>query len=139
MSAQQSITASTTREAGRYLIESDGKVMLSDSALVRQIPSIAPGPIELLVSALGSCVLASAEADAIEHGLSPSALRARVTSTRDAQDETLFSSIRVEIEVAGIAQEDAPKLLGHLLNQCPIFNTLRRGGRDVTAAITVVG
>lgn len=138
MSGQYSVTASTSGAPGRYVIEGHGKVLLSDSAMVRQIPSVAPGPIELLVAALGSCALASAESDALEHGIAFSTISAVVDATRDEQDETRFSAIHVALSVTGVAETEAPKLLRHLLNQCPIFNTLRRGGGEVTAAIAAL-
>lgn len=138
MSGQYSVTASTSGAPGRYVIEGHGKVLLSDSAMVRQVPSVAPGPIELLVAALGSCAVASAESDALEHGIAFSAISAAVEATRDEEDETRFATIHVALAVAGVSEADAPKLLGHLLNQCPIFNTLRRGGGTVTAAIAAV-
>lgn len=139
MSGQYNVTARTSGEAGRYVIEGQGKVLLSDSAMIREIPSVAPGPIDLLVAALGSCAVASAEADAREYGISFTSIAAAVEAVRDEQDETRFASIRVDISVKGVSAADAPKLLQHLLNQCPIFNTLRRGGGNgsVTAAITV--
>lgn len=139
MSGRYNFTARTSGEAGRYVIEGQGKVLLSDSAMIREIPSVAPGPIDLLVAALGSCAVASAEADAREYGITFSGIAASVEAVRDERDETRFASIHVDVSVKGVSVEDAPKLLQHLLNQCPIFNTLRRGGDDgtVTAAITV--
>jgi len=137
MSGQYHVTARTSGEAGRYVIEGQGKVLLSDSAMIRDTPSVAPGPIDLLVAALGSCAVASAEADAREHGIGLTSIAAAVEAVRDEQDETRFASIRVDISVKGVSSEEAPKLLQHLLSQCPIFNTLRRGGGDGTVTATI--
>lgn len=137
MSHQHAITARTTTEAGRYLIEGPGKVFLSDSVLVRGVPSVAPEPIELLVSALGSCALASVQSDAREHGIAISGATASVTSIRDESNDTRFKSIQVDIVVAGVTLAVADRLIEHFVGHCPIFNAIRRGGPiavSVTAA-----
>jgi|EndMetStandDraft_5_1072996.scaffolds.fasta_scaffold139181_2 uncharacterized OsmC-like protein len=137
VSDQHTITAQTTKEAGRYLIEGPGKVFVSDSAMIRGVPSVAPGPIELLVSALGSCTLASVESDPRDLGIAITGATANVTSIRDENDDTRFKSIQVDIVVSGVTQEVADRLIEHFVGHCPIFNTIRRGGPiavSVTAA-----
>ncbi|GJD48261.1 hypothetical protein OPKNFCMD_0978 [Methylobacterium crusticola] len=128
MSDIQAVTARTTREAGRYVLEGPGKVFLSDSALIRQKPSVAPNPIEFLVSALASCAIASVESDARDLDVAVRGAGAEVTATRDEADESRFRSILVAITVEGVDQGTAERLTAHFIGHCPVYNTIRRGG-----------
>jgi uncharacterized OsmC-like protein len=128
MSDTQAITALTTSDAGRYLLEGPGKVFLSDSAMIRRVPAIAPNPIEFLMAALASCAVASVESDARDFGIAIGGATAEVTSVRDEMDESRFSSILVSIAIEGVDQATAERLLTHFTNHCPVYNTIRRGG-----------
>lgn len=137
MSEIQAITARTTGDAGRYVLEGKGKVFLSDSAMIRRVPSVAPNPIEFLVSALASCALASVESDARDFGIVVRAASAEVTAVRDEADESRFSSILVALAVEGVDQPTAERLTTHFREHCPVYNTIRRGG-PITVEVTAV-
>jgi uncharacterized OsmC-like protein len=137
MSEIQAITARTTGDAGRYVLEGKGKVFLSDSAMIRRVPSVAPNPIEFLVSALASCALASVESDARDLGIVVRAASAVVTAFRDEADESRFSSILVKLAVEGVDQPTAERLTTHFREHCPVYNTIRRGG-PITVEVTAI-
>jgi uncharacterized OsmC-like protein len=128
MSDIQAVAARTTHEPGRYVVEGNGKVFLSDSAMIRGVPAVAPNPIELLVSALATCAVASVESDARDLGITFRAARAEVNSVRNPADESRFASIVVALTIEGVDKPTAEKLTTHFRELCPVYNTLRRGG-----------
>lgn len=122
------VTGRSTNEPGRYILESGAKALLADSALVRKRPAVALSPIELLVAGLSACAVASVESDSEELGIPVAGVTAEVTAIRDEADETRFASIIVALTIRGVGADQAEQLTSHLRNQCPIYNTLRRGG-----------
>ncbi|SDV50688.1 OsmC family protein [Chitinasiproducens palmae] len=114
--------------AGRYLIEAEGNILVSDSASGREEGTVAPQPTDYLLSALAVCALGSVEKEARAQGIATPAGEARVTSERDPDDATRFASIQIDVTLENVTQDTAESLVAHFTGNCPIYNTLRRGG-----------
>jgi uncharacterized OsmC-like protein len=128
MAEVKTTSAQTIGISGRYLVEAEGRIFVSDSAAVRPENSIAPEPTHFLISALAVCVLGSVEKEAIDLGVPVPHGDVSVTSVRDEEDRTRFSSIQIDVVLKSITQDLAEKLVGHFTSNCPIYNTIRRGG-----------
>lgn len=122
------VQAQTIGLSGRYLIDAEGNIFVSDSASGREEGTVAPEPTHFLLSALAVCALGSVEKEARERGVSVAGGTAQVTSVRDENDRTRFANIQIDVTVRGVTQELAELLVAHFTGNCPIYNTLRRGG-----------
>lgn len=128
MSEIKNAHAQTVGVAGRYLIEAEKNIFVSDSASGRDGEIVAPEPTHFLLSALAVCALGSVEKEARDTGVVVRSATADVTSTRDEEDRTRFSSVQINVEVFGVSQSEAERLVAHFTSHCPIYNTFRRGG-----------
>jgi uncharacterized OsmC-like protein len=136
MGEVKSSSAQTIGISGRYLVEADGRIFVSDSAAIRTENSLAPEPTHFLLSALGVCVLGSVEKEANQLGIPVPHGDVSVTSVRDEEDQTRFSSIQIDVVLKSITQDLADKLVGHFTSHCPIYNTIRRGG-PISVSVSV--
>ncbi|HEY0294542.1 MAG TPA: OsmC family protein [Bordetella sp.] len=122
------VQAQTIGLSGRYLIDAEGNIFVSDSASGREEGTVAPEPTHFLLSALAVCALGSVEKEARERGVTVAGGTAQVTSVRDEHDRTRFANIQIDVTVRGVTQAQAELLVAHFTGNCPIYNTLRRGG-----------
>jgi uncharacterized OsmC-like protein len=128
--------AQTIGITGRYLIESEGNIFVSDSASGREDGTVAPEPTHYLLSALAVCALGSVEKEARTQNVTVRTANANVTSTRDETDPTRFANIQIDVLLSGVTQDIAETLVAHFTNNCPIYNTLRRGG-PISVSVSV--
>lgn len=128
MAETKNAHAQTIGETGRYLIEAEGNIFVSDSASGREEGTVAPEPTHYLLSALAVCALGSVEKEARTLGVTVPGGTANVTSVRDENDPTRFSSIQIDVVLRGVDQKLAETLVAHFTGNCPIYNTLKRGG-----------
>ncbi len=132
------IVASSTAGLGRYVIEGEKVAFLSDSASRGE--TIAPGPVDLLLTALGVCALGSVQRRAGELEIElPDPVSAEVTSTRNEEYPTWFELVLIRVRVPGVAQDVAEELVSHFTSNCPIFNTVRRGGPIAVEVVSGTG
>ncbi len=132
------IQATSTAELGRYLIEGEKVAFVSDSASRGE--TIAPSPVDLLLSALAVCALGSVQRHAAELEVElPSTVRAEVSSVRNDEHPTWFQLVLIRVHVPGVSQELAEELVEHFTSHCPIFNTVRRGGPVAVEVVSATG
>ncbi|MEV6166476.1 OsmC family protein [Streptomyces sp. NPDC052052] len=120
------ITGRTTDTQGRFLVTARTNHFVSDA---RTGPGEAVQAGELLLSALASCSLGNVQLHAEERGSGLTGGRAEVSFQRDPQDPTRYVYLRIELLLEGVDQDEADVLVGLFTGSCPIYNTLRRGGR----------
>jgi uncharacterized OsmC-like protein len=128
MSEQRSVVAQTINVTGRYIIDAEGNIFVSDSAAGREEETVAPEPTHYLLSALAVCALGSVEKEARAREVKVPGATATVTSVRDEVDRTRFASVLIDVVVSGVSQATAEVLVEHFTSSCPIYNTFRRGG-----------
>jgi uncharacterized OsmC-like protein len=128
MSEKATVTASTIPVSGRYIIDAEGNIFVSDSAAGMETPTVAPEPMHYLLSALAVCALGSVEQAAREMAVKVPGGTAQVTSIRHATDPTRFEDILVDVVLSGVNQDTAEAMVAHFTGHCPIYNTVKRGG-----------
>ncbi len=137
MSEKASVTAATINVPGRYIIDAEGNILVSDSAAGMEEATVAPEPMHYLLSALAVCALGRVEKEARLLDVKVPGATARVESVRHETDVTRFESITVDVVIAGLSQALAEKLVGHFTSNCPIYNTVRRGG-PISVNVSVI-
>jgi uncharacterized OsmC-like protein len=123
-----SITSATIGLFGRYLISAGRNHFVSDQRAAAGGPGEAVTAGELLLSSLGSCSLGLIQKTAKEQGIALREAGTEVTFQRHATDPTRYESVRIAVRLSGVTAGEAEKLVGGFTSNCPIYNTLKRGG-----------
>ncbi|NEV02287.1 OsmC family protein [Bradyrhizobium uaiense] len=122
------ITSSTIGLFGRYLLSAGRNHFVSDQRAAAGGPGEAITAGELLLSSLGSCSLGLIQKTAKEQGIALREARTEVTFQRHATDPTQYESIRIAVRLSGVTESEAETLVSGFTSNCPIYNTLKRGG-----------
>ena len=131
------ITATATAVTGRYLVSAGSNHFVSDARPQAGGPGEAVQAGQLLLASLASCGLGLIQSQASAQGITLQRADAEVAFQRHAEDKTRYEWIRLAFTLAGVNKLTAQALLDHFTGNCPIFNTLRRGG-VVLAEVTAV-
>jgi uncharacterized OsmC-like protein len=123
-----SITSATIGLFGRYLLNAGRNHFVSDQRAAAGGPGEAITAGELLLSSLGSCSLGLIQKTAKEQGIALREAATEVTFQRHASDPTRYESIRIAVRLSGVTASEAETLVGSFTSNCPIYNTLKRGG-----------
>ncbi len=123
------VSAVTTRIHGRFLVDANGKHFVSDTRASIGGPGEAVQAGELLLSALASCGLGLIQTYARSQAIELGEVSVTATFKRHADDPTRYEYIRlvVALEPNGGSQA-GEACIRHFTDNCPIYNTLRRGG-----------
>jgi uncharacterized OsmC-like protein len=123
------VFAETTRTHGRLLVSANGRHFVSDTRPAVGGPGEAIQAGELLLSALASCGLGLIQAHASSRGIDLGEVRIASAFRRHADDPTRYDYIRLTVTFEGrISEGIADDCIKHFTDNCPIYNTLRRGG-----------
>ncbi|WP_050422393.1 OsmC family protein [Bradyrhizobium tropiciagri] len=122
------ITSATTGLFGRYLVSAGTNHFVSDQRAAAGGPGEAITAGELLLSSLGSCSLGLIQKTAKEHGIVLREAGTEVLFQRHASDPTQYEAIRIAVRLSGVTAREAETLVGGFTSNCPIYNTLKRGG-----------
>jgi uncharacterized OsmC-like protein len=123
-----SITSATIGLFGRYLLSAGKNHFVSDQRAAAGGPGEAISAGELLLSSLGSCSLGLIQKTAAEQGIALREAGTEVSFRRHATDPTRYEWIRIAVRLSGVNASEAEVLVGAFTANCPIYNTLKRGG-----------
>ena len=130
------VNARTIDTFGRFLVTARQLHFVSDTKASAGGPGEAVQAGELLLSALACCALGLVQREARERNATLRAAAVEVHFERDPQDMTRYTTIRLAFMLEGVEQPLAQLLLDAFTGNCPIYNTLRRGG-PIQATVTV--
>lgn len=122
------IQAQATALTGRFIVSAGSNHFVSDSKPNAGGPGEAVQAGQLLLASLASCGLGLIQSRANEDGVPLSAATVQAAFQRDPEDGTRYQWIGLKFALGGVDQPTAERLLAHFTGNCPIFNTLRRGG-----------
>jgi len=123
-----SITSATIGQFGRYLLSARTNHFVSDQRVAVGGPGEAINAGELLLSSLGSCSLGLIQKTAKEQGIALREAGSEVSFQRHATDPTQYQWIRIAVRLSGVTSSEAETLVTGFTSNCPIYNTLKRGG-----------
>ncbi|MGZ5876178.1 MAG: OsmC family protein [Bradyrhizobium sp.] len=123
------VDAVTTRVYGRFIVNANGKHFVSDTRASIGGPGEAVQAGELLLSALASCGLGLIQTHARGQGIELGEVAIAAAFKRHPDDPTRYDYIRLAVAFEErISQQTADACIRHFTDNCPIYNTLRRGG-----------
>lgn len=126
------INADLTETPGRSIVNARNHYLILDSPPPLGGPNEEINPIEILLSALGSCAVLVSEKVAQELEIplkDASAVVEGELDPRGVQGEDVDPRIqifRVNLTLTGVSQEEADKLSGAIKKRCPVYTTLER-------------
>jgi uncharacterized OsmC-like protein len=124
-----SVVGRATATAGRFIVSAGRNHLVSDARAGVGGPGEAVNAGELLLAALASCGLALVQKAAAERRVRLDAPAVAVSFKRDASDATRYEYIRIEFDLPRVTRAAGQALLEAFTGHCPIYNTLKRGGR----------
>lgn len=130
------IQTHATDVTGRFVVSAGQNHLVSDSRPAAGGPGEAVQAGQLLLASLASCGLGLIQSRAAELGVSLASSDVEAAFQRDTQDKTRYQWIRLVFTLGGVDAGTAATLLAHFTDNCPIFNTLRRGGTVVAEVRT---
>jgi uncharacterized OsmC-like protein len=122
------IVSRTIGQFGRYLVSAGTNHFVSDQRVAVGGPGEAVTAGELLLSSLGSCSLGLIQKTAKEQGIVLREASSEVAFRRHATDPTQYEWIRIAVRLSGVTAGEAEALVAGFTANCPIYNTLKRGG-----------
>ena len=123
------VDAVTTKVNGRFIVNANGKHFVSDTRASIGGPGEAVQAGELLLSALASCGLGLIQTHARGQGIELGEVAITAAFKRHADDPTRYDYIRLAVAFEDrISHQTADACIKHFTDNCPIYNTLRRGG-----------
>jgi len=123
------VSAVTTSVNGRFIVNANGKHFVSDTRSSIGGPGEAVQAGELLLSALASCGLGLIQVHARSQGIELGVVSISAAFKRHADDPTRYDYIRLWVILGDrVSRETGDACIKHFTDNCPIYNTLRRGG-----------
>jgi uncharacterized OsmC-like protein len=123
------VGAVTTSVHGRFIVDANGKHFVSDVRASIGGPGEAVQAGELLLSALASCGLGLIQTYARGQNIELGEAAITAAFRRHADDPTRYDYIRLEVAFEDrISRQTGDACIKHFTDNCPIYNTLRRGG-----------
>jgi uncharacterized OsmC-like protein len=123
------VRAETTSTHGRFIVSANAKHFVSDARASVGGPGEAVQAGELLLSALASCGLGLIQAHAKKEELDLGRIGIATSFRRHADDPTRYDYIRLLVSFDSHVSEDiSDGCIRNFTDNCPIYNTLRRGG-----------
>lgn len=123
------VSAVTTATHGRFIVDANGKHFVSDTRASIGGPGEAIQAGELLLSALASCGLGLIQTYARSQTIELGEVSITATFRRHAEDPTRYEYIKLIVALEDrISRQTGEACIKHFTDNCPIYNTLRRGG-----------
>lgn len=126
------VNATLTADKGRSLVNARNHHFIIDSPPPLGGPNEAINPIEILLSALGSCGVLVTEKVAEEMSINLSEVTAIVEGDLDPRGvkgekvNPRIQMFRVKLSLNGPTQEEAEKIVEAIKTRCPVYTTLER-------------
>ena len=130
------VVVESSETHGRFTASNSRFSFVTDSKASNGGPGVAVNAAELLLSSLGSCGLALVYKRAEERAVSVPLAKVKAYAKRSEDDGTRYDFISLSFEIDGVARDVAQDLVDSFTSNCPIFNTLQRGGSNITAQLT---
>jgi LDH2 family malate/lactate/ureidoglycolate dehydrogenase/uncharacterized OsmC-like protein len=129
------VVVSSSNTHGRFTASNARFSFVTDAKASNGGPGVAVNAAELLLSSLGSCGLALVYKRAEETGAAVRLAKVKTSLKRSDDDGTRYDFIRLVFQIEGVARDVAQDLVDHFTSNCPIFNTLLRGGSNITVRL----
>ena len=126
------VSSQLTANRGRAIVSARGHHLVIDSPLPLGGPNEEINPVDLLLSALGTCATFVCETVAIEQNIPLSTITAKVEGDFDPRGvcgdpvDPRVQVFRVELKMHGPNDEQAQMLVKAFQTRCPIYTTLSR-------------
>ena len=130
--ATVSAKASMTAEPGRTVVSARNHHFIIDAPPPLGGPNEAINPIEILMSALGSCSVLVSEKVAQEKNISLQGATATVEGDLDprgvkgADVNPRIQAFRIMLHLNGTTEAEAEALVAAIKKRCPVYTTLAR-------------
>ncbi len=127
-----SIDAELSESEGRSIVNARNHYLIIDSPPPLGGPNEEVNPIEILLSALGSCGVLVSEKVAQELDIPLKAASATVEGKLDPRGvrgedvNPRIQEFKVKLTLTGVSQEEADKLTDGIRTRCPVYTTLER-------------
>jgi uncharacterized OsmC-like protein len=110
------VDASSTDVFGRVLWTCRDQHFVADGPVHNGCPGEAVTPAELFLAGIASCGVELVQVLARNEGTSLGAVRARIAGEIDSEhpvreDVTVFTSVRLELELDGVGEDEAQRLV----------------------------
>lgn len=117
------ITACTTDVRGRFAVRGPAFELLADSSVASGGPGAAPGPLDLLVSALVVNLINVLRADGDPDADNPGAraVRVRARTSRYPPNRLKVGRVLVEVMIDGLAEPDVDLLVEQYRAGCRVL------------------
>lgn len=122
------IQAVATAVTGRFIVSAGANHFVSDTRANVGGPGEAVQAGQLLLASLASCGLGLIQGRASELGWPLEGVSVEAAFQRHTEDKTRYAWIRLKFRLSRVTANEAQQLLAHFTGNCPIYNTLRRGG-----------
>lgn len=129
------VALETSATYGRFVASHTNGSFVTDAKTSNGGPGIAVNAAELLLSALGSCALGLVHKKAAEIDATISYARVKGYSKRSDADGSRYDFIALSFEIEGVSHELAQQLVDNFTANCPIYNTLLRGGSNIVVQL----
>ncbi len=130
--ATLSIDAELAESEGRSIVNARNHYLIVDSPPPLGGPNEEINPIEILLSALGSCGVLVSEKVAQELDIPLKAASATVEGKLDPRGvrgedvNPRIQEFKVKLTLTGVSEEEADKLTDGIRKRCPVYTTLER-------------
>jgi uncharacterized OsmC-like protein len=113
---QYAATASSTRTFGRMIASARDQHFVADGPTQNGCPGEAVTPAELFLAGIATCGVELVQVLARESNVPLNAVHVTISGTVDRgkpvrPDVTLFNSVRIEFNLAGVTQEQGEQLI----------------------------
>lgn len=122
----QTISASSSHVAGRFIIDVRHNHLVADASFARGGKNEAPGAIELFIASLATCALAVIADAGTKANIKNAIYAVSVSATPDDNDGTRFSAVDFAFDFKGVQPETGKALIKEFTDICPIYNTVAR-------------
>jgi uncharacterized OsmC-like protein len=136
-------TARSTDTFGRVLCSTRDQHLVVDGPVQNGCPGEAPTPGELFLSGVAACGVELIQVLAKREDVPLRSLNVSIEGVIDygapvRPDVTLYNTVRLQIELAGISEEQGDMLVERFKRRCPLYGSVSVACPDVKVSFRVV-
>jgi uncharacterized OsmC-like protein len=129
-------SARSTDTFGRVLCSARDQHLVVDGPVQNGCPGEAPTPSELFLSGVAACGVELIQVLAKQHEVPLRALSVVIEGTIDysapvSPDVTLFNTVRLQFDLAGVDDEQGGMLIERFKRRCPLYGSVSVACPDV--------
>lgn len=136
-------SARSTDTFGRVLCSTRDQHLVVDGPVQNGCPGEAPTPGELFLAGVAACGVELIQVLAKREDVPLRSLNVAIEGTIDygapvSPDVTLFNTVRLKLELAGVNQEQGGMLVERFKRRCPLYGSVSVACPDVQVEFRVV-